>query len=169
MQLNQSQGEGAVSRVAGGENKSTLHPFFGRPNPDHTYDGPQSPTFYIRSQRIAVLSAVVARPSVEGDMSNNFSISQLKSQQLPENCQVFKHSTQCPVSAAALAAVEHHNWRAPVYQVNVIEQRSLSNWISFLLNVQHESPQLIFVRNGVVTAVLNHGEIAEELASGRAR
>ena len=44
---------------------------------------------------------------------------------MPADCYIYKHSTACPVSAAA-QVVERTEFDRPVYWVNVIEQRRLS-------------------------------------------
>ena len=94
-------------------------------------------------------------------------IQELTDEQLPDTCAVFKHSTRCPVSSAAAAEVRAYSWPIPLYWVNVIEQRPLSHWVRDEYGVQHESPQLIFLKDGEVAAVLNHGDI-EATAISRA-
>lgn len=83
----------------------------------------------------------------------------LDKNQLPSECYVFKHSTQCPRSATAAEEVRAHQWEMPLYWVNVIEQRPISNWIESEFSVLHESPQLILIRGGKAVGVLNHNEI----------
>jgi bacillithiol system protein YtxJ len=66
---------------------------------------------------------------------------------------VFKHSTQCPISAGArkgLTAYLAHGGpkTPPAHEVLVIESRPLSNAIAESLGVAHKSPQLFLVRNG---------------------
>ena len=85
----------------------------------------------------------------------------LNSEELPENCFIFKHSTQCSISGAAAEQVRGYSWALPLYWVNVIEQRSLSNWIADKFGVEHESPQLLRVENGAVAGVLNHRAIVQ--------
>lgn len=80
----------------------------------------------------------------------------------PDSCIIFKHSTRCSVSARAAAFVEESNPSLPIYWVNVIEKRPISNWIAEHYGVLHQSPQLIVVRDGSVVRVLNHFEINEE-------
>lgn len=65
---------------------------------------------------------------------------------------IFKHSTVCPISRMShdkmkmdYPLVEEN---ADVYYLGVIEQRPLSNYIAETLNVQHESPQMIVLRDG---------------------
>ena len=83
----------------------------------------------------------------------------LSEQKLPENCVVFKHSTRCPISTAAAAEVRSFDWPLPVYWVNVIEQRPISNWIAEMYDVKHASPQLIHLVDGKPRTVLTHSDI----------
>jgi bacillithiol system protein YtxJ len=91
------------------------------------------------------------------DQSKN--IKPLEAQSLPENCYIFKHSTQCPRSATAAEAVEMQSWELPLYWINVIEQRTISNWVEATYGVRHESPQLLALRGGEVVGHLNHQAI----------
>ena len=67
---------------------------------------------------------------------------------------VFKHSTRCPVSFSIKSYLEKE-WDLPTEDVSfhyldLIRYRSISNRIANELGVQHESPQLILIRNGQV-------------------
>ncbi len=77
---------------------------------------------------------------------------------------IFKHSTRCPVSAAAHSRMQA--WERvlgemapPVYFVRVIESRELSNEIAVHLGVKHQSPQVILVRDGFALWNASHGGI----------
>jgi bacillithiol system protein YtxJ len=77
---------------------------------------------------------------------------------------IFKHSTRCPVSAAAHSRMQA--WERvlgetapPVYLVRVIEARALSNEIAAHLSVPHQSPQVILVRDGYALWNASHGGI----------
>jgi bacillithiol system protein YtxJ len=83
----------------------------------------------------------------------------LNERTLPAHCFIFKHSTACPISAHALQEVESAETEIPIYRVDVREQRELSNWIASVYSVEHESPQLILIREGKAAKVLNHGAI----------
>ena len=79
---------------------------------------------------------------------------------------IFKHSTTCPISAAAHHRVgeylARHGDTAPAfYLVKVIESRPLSNAIAEQLRVRHESPQLLLVRSGAAVWNASHGAITE--------
>ena len=65
---------------------------------------------------------------------------------------LFKHSPRCSISTAAMARIERQ-WQsgreAPVpYLVDVINERHLSNEIAGSLDIRHESPQALLLRNG---------------------
>ncbi|MBB6671120.1 bacillithiol system redox-active protein YtxJ [Cohnella nanjingensis] len=66
---------------------------------------------------------------------------------------LFKHSTQCPISAGAHEELQHYMADATAAPmdfaiVHVIEERPVSNAIAETLGVQHKSPQAILVQDG---------------------
>lgn len=68
---------------------------------------------------------------------------------------VFKHSYRCSISSVALSRFEkiepEINQLYPVYLVDVVEERALSNFIAESSRVQHQSPQiLVFGKSGKV-------------------
>lgn len=68
-----------------------------------------------------------------------------------ETALVFKHSTQCPISANASREMEsllRGGEPVPVYRVDVNEQREVSAYVAERLGVEHQSPQVIVVRGG---------------------
>lgn len=81
---------------------------------------------------------------------------------------IYKHSTVCPVSARA--AGHYHDFAdadssapPPLFtQVLVIENRNLSNEIESRLEVRHESPQLLLLRDGKVAWHASHFSISGE-------
>jgi bacillithiol system protein YtxJ len=81
---------------------------------------------------------------------------------LPADCLIFKHSTSCPMSAEAAREVAGLATDLPVYQVNVREQRDLSNWVAAEYTVTHQSPQLILVRAGKTVRSWSHGQVRRE-------
>ncbi len=90
----------------------------------------------------------------------------LKEKSLPATCYIYKHSTTCGISARAAMEIEMLESDIPVYWVNVREQRDLSNWVAAQYGVKHESPQLIFLRDGKVEKVWNHGAIRKAAITG---
>lgn len=79
-----------------------------------------------------------------------------------ERCYVFKNSTRCPISTRAAEEVRRMSWSLPLYWIDVVEQRELSNWVAAELGVTHESPQLIRIENGKADKVWNHHQIRKE-------
>ena len=65
---------------------------------------------------------------------------------------LFKHSTRCAISAVAKKRLElsweKQNPEIPIYYIDLIQNRTLSNYIAEKFNVMHGSPQLILLRNG---------------------
>ncbi|NBI28024.1 bacillithiol system redox-active protein YtxJ [Chengkuizengella marina] len=65
---------------------------------------------------------------------------------------ILKHSTTCPVSSNGLREFQKYlktepNEEVEYLMVKVIESRPVSNQIAEDLNVKHESPQVIYVKN----------------------
>ncbi len=66
---------------------------------------------------------------------------------------IFKHSTRCSISTAALNRLESA-WRGEdddigaVHYLDLIRYRGVSNAIADRYGVQHESPQVLVIRNG---------------------
>jgi bacillithiol system protein YtxJ len=82
-----------------------------------------------------------------------------------EEAILFKHSVLCGISSGALVQVERFagaHPEVPVFQVNVIEDRPLSNEVEMRTGVRHASPQVILLRSGEPVADMSHGRIREE-------
>lgn len=65
---------------------------------------------------------------------------------------IFKHSTRCSISAMAKSRVER-SWnysdeQLPIYYLDLIRHRDVSNKIAETTGIQHESPQLIVLKDG---------------------
>jgi len=78
---------------------------------------------------------------------------------------IFKHSTRCPNSAAAYSQMESllkTNPQAPVWLVDVIEDRDISTEIARNTSVRHESPQVLIVKNGLIVWHASHYGITAE-------
>ena len=86
---------------------------------------------------------------------------------------LFKHSTRCPISAAAFE--EWQAWQrahpdAPTAWIDVIEQRDLVRTFAAQCGVRHESPQALWFTAGKVAWHASHGDItAESLEAARPR
>lgn len=66
---------------------------------------------------------------------------------------IFKHSTSCSISRAALGRFER-NWNegemkeVKPYFLDLLSHRIISTKIAEQFSVRHESPQLLLIRNG---------------------
>lgn len=82
---------------------------------------------------------------------------------------ILKHSTRCPISAAAYERVRAFIPTAPpatppVFLVKVIESRPVSNAIAEDLQLIHKSPQMILVAGGKAAwSASHHGIHAESI------
>lgn len=78
-------------------------------------------------------------------------------------CLFFKHSSRCSISHIALERFER-NWDlspeyCAMYYIDLLRHRDISNLISQLTGVEHQSPQTILVHKGQVVAHSSHNGI----------
>lgn len=81
---------------------------------------------------------------------------------------IFKHSTRCSISMMVKKRFEM-DWdklpeNFPLYFVDLIKHRDLSNKIAADFNVYHESPQLLLIKSGECILDLSHGEVSVDEA-----
>ena len=80
---------------------------------------------------------------------------------------IFKHSTRCSISSMAKNRLERSwdagNKRIPVYYLDLIAFRKLSNEIASRYGIEHESPQLLLIRNNEVRVHASHTSITADL------
>ena len=72
---------------------------------------------------------------------------------------LYKHSPYCGLSTMARHEIfffAEGNPDVPVYQVDVIHQRPLSQKIEQRMQIEHESPQVILVRDGKPLSWASH-------------
>ncbi|PWI58830.1 bacillithiol system redox-active protein YtxJ [Sulfoacidibacillus thermotolerans] len=77
---------------------------------------------------------------------------------------IFKHSTTCPISAAAYHEVMRFEQKGllPIFMVKVREARPFSLKLADSLHVAHASPQVILVKENHVLWHTSHGSITEQ-------
>lgn len=82
----------------------------------------------------------------------------LLDQSMNESVFLFKHSTRCGVSSMVLSRFEKQmrERNKNYYFLNIMRNRDLSDWIADELNIRHESPQLIVLKEGKVIAYDSH-------------
>ncbi len=78
---------------------------------------------------------------------------------------VFKHSTRCSVSRMALRHFENEfdlDGKVTPYFLDLLNYRDVSNEIANKFEVQHQSPQLLLIRNGKCIYDASHNAIEVE-------
>jgi len=84
---------------------------------------------------------------------------------------IFKHSTRCPISGMAKRQFELESdlipRHIPVYYLDLIQYRDISNTVAESWNVRHESPQVLLVQGNTCLYTASHSDIdiAEMLKS----
>lgn len=75
---------------------------------------------------------------------------------------IYKHSHTCWISRMAAREVAKFHVThpdTPIYQIDVIGERALSQRAATLLDIPHASPQAIFVCGGEPVWVATHGSV----------
>ena len=74
---------------------------------------------------------------------------------------LFKHSNQCSISLGASTRLE--GWDIPdnilFAKIDVIGDRDVSNAIALQWEVQHESPQVLVLKNNKIIGSFSHFEV----------
>jgi bacillithiol system protein YtxJ len=76
---------------------------------------------------------------------------------------LFKHSTRCPISAAARGEMERFlelHPHAPVYTVDVNDATEASAYLAEKTGIEHQSPQVIVTRGGTADWHASHFDIS---------
>lgn len=77
---------------------------------------------------------------------------------------IFKHSTRCSISLMAKKRLELDGDKLPsdmpVYFLDLIKYRDISNLVASDFQVYHESPQLLLIKNGECILDLSHSEVS---------
>jgi len=81
---------------------------------------------------------------------------------------IFKHSTRCPISSMAYSRLaegwDFENNNVPIYYIDVVRHRDVSNQVSSHYGIQHESPQVLVISHGqCVYDNSHHGITADDL------
>jgi bacillithiol system protein YtxJ len=77
---------------------------------------------------------------------------------------IFKHSTRCSISQTTLSRLER-NWKeeemttVKSYYLDLLSFRDISNRIAELFDVEHQSPQVIVLKDGEAVFNKSHFDI----------
>ncbi|WKW47595.1 bacillithiol system redox-active protein YtxJ [Myroides sp. JBRI-B21084] len=75
---------------------------------------------------------------------------------------IFKHSTRCIISKMALKNFESDfslQDVMDVYYLDLIAYRNISNEIAEVFTVEHQSPQILLIKDGVAVYAASHESI----------
>ncbi len=75
---------------------------------------------------------------------------------------IFKHSTRCSISRFVLKQFEKEfdlEEKIKPYFLDLLEHRDVSNEIALTFGVQHQSPQILLIKNGVAVYDTSHDDI----------
>lgn len=83
-------------------------------------------------------------------LSTEDQLAQIKQASFKTPQVIFKHSTRCSISSTALNRLERAAMPEGVdfYFLDLIQYRSLSAKVADYFQVQHESPQILLIKNG---------------------
>lgn len=101
------------------------------------------------------------------EITNEIQLTMVLAESATHPVLLFKHSTQCPISARAAARLsaydeERRDESPRIYWLKVIESRPVSNAAEARLGVKHESPQIILLDDAKAVWNTSHDEITAE-------
>ncbi len=94
-------------------------------------------------------------------LNNLAQIEQIKIESQEKPVLIFKHSTRCSISSMAWDRIKR-NWKPEdsekisPYYLDLIAYRPVSNAIAELFAVDHQSPQVLLIKNGIVVYDNSH-------------
>jgi bacillithiol system protein YtxJ len=89
-------------------------------------------------------------------------LEQIKAASAQQPVVIFKHSTRCAISAMVKSRLERAEAPGNVdfYYLDLIRHRDISNKIAADYAVEHESPQVLLIRNGECVYDESHNGIS---------
>jgi bacillithiol system protein YtxJ len=89
----------------------------------------------------------------------------IKEQSKTESIFIFKHSTRCGISSMVIKQFEklftEEHQRLKVYYLDLLSYRNVSDKVGYTFQVQHQSPQLLIIKNGVCVYHASHYDITQ--------
>jgi len=100
-------------------------------------------------------------------LTESAKIEELLKDSLTSQIVLFKHSTSCGISRMVLKNFEREVAKLSIdntsfYFIDLIAYRDVSNEIAKELEIRHESPQLIILKDGRVKHHSSHSDISAE-------
>ena len=98
---------------------------------------------------------------------NQLGLIDLESETMP--VMILKHSTRCNISSMALSRLER-KWAGDAklkpYYLDLIAHRDVSNEVATRYGIEHESPQVLIIKEGKCIYTASHSGISFEEISG---
>lgn len=91
-------------------------------------------------------------------------LAQIRTLSAQKSVLIFKHSTRCSISRTALDRLER-NWKdeemkdVEPYFLDLISYRDVSNQIASQFDIEHQSPQVLVIKNGSAVHDSSHFDI----------
>ena len=94
-------------------------------------------------------------------LTDESEIEQIKKNSIEKPQVIFKHSTRCSISSMAKSRLERSSIPKNVdfYYLDLIKYRSVSNFIADEFKVEHASPQVLLIKDGVCVYDESHSGI----------
>lgn len=90
-------------------------------------------------------------------------IDTIKEQSKSETVLIFKHSTRCGISSMVIKQFEkkftEEMKHIKVYYLDLLNYRDISDEISYMFQVIHQSPQVLVIKNGVSVTHASHYDV----------
>jgi len=97
------------------------------------------------------------------NLTNLDEITDIKTLSISESIFIFKHSTRCGISRIVKKQFEKlllpNKNNIKVYYLDLLKYRNVSDAVSEVFQVRHQSPQLLIIRNGVAVKHASHYDI----------
>jgi len=105
-------------------------------------------------------------PSNLKNLNDIQTVERLKEESFDHPVVIFKHSNRCSISSIAKSRLEHGSIDQAlpfdIYEVDVIGDRAVSNYIAEVFDVYHESPQVLILSKGECIYDNSHLDITTE-------
>jgi bacillithiol system protein YtxJ len=91
-------------------------------------------------------------------------VNDLVEQSHQQACLIFKHSTRCSISSFAKSRLEN-DWNLSEQEIqpfylDLINDRAISNFVADHFAIDHESPQVLLIKNGICVYHTSHLDIS---------
>jgi bacillithiol system protein YtxJ len=83
-------------------------------------------------------------------LTNDEQLEEISAKSIEKPQVIFKHSTRCSISTVAMKRLNKGSLPENIdfYHLDLLSYRNLSNKIAQKFGVNHESPQVLIIRNG---------------------